>query len=120
MPGFLPSATGRFRKHVPAVERLDRHLTQAIEQMKTEPQPESEPVMRGMKRLANLTATVAAAMDAKADAVADRITAGQARAEAAIAKFDGFAAGIERTADEIEAALGQLSNDAGQSSGGTQ
>lgn len=106
---FLASRSGRFRSH-PAAARLDRHLKQSIERL-SKPETESEPTMRGMQRLANLTASVTQAIDAKADAVADRITAGQARAETAIGKFDGLAASIEKTADEIEAALGQISNE---------
>lgn len=104
---FLPSRTGRFRGAAGAT--LDRHLTQSIEQLS--PKPESETAMRGMRRLAHLTQTVSAAMDAKADAVADRITAGQARAEVAIAKFGEYADGVEATAAEIEAALGQITNE---------
>lgn len=73
--------------------------------------------MRGMKRLANLTETVTRAIDDKADAVADRIVAGQARAEAAIGKFDALATDMEKTADDIEAALGQISNDPAQGAG---
>lgn len=66
--------------------------------------------MRGMRRLANIAETVTKAMDARADAVADRIVAGQARAEQAIGRFEDYAGTIEQTADEIEAALGQITN----------
>lgn len=100
----------------PAGQRLDGHLSAAIEEFSA--REESEPTMRGMQRLANLTETVTKSIDAKADAVADRIVSGQARAEAAISKFGDLATSIEKTADDIEAALGQISNDPAQTSGG--
>ena len=75
--------------------------------------------MRGMQRLANITQTVLKDMDAKADAVADRIVAGQERASAVIGKFGSVADAIEATANEVEAALGQFSNDPTQVSGGS-
>lgn len=91
-----------------AAKMLDQHLAAAISEFS--PSRGSKPVMSGMQRLANLTESVVKLIDARADEAADRIAAAQVRAEAAIKKFDEHAAGIERTAAEIEAALGQISN----------
>lgn len=73
--------------------------------------------MRGLQRLAHLTQSVVGDMDAKADAVCDRIVAAQSRAVAVIDKFGDMATAIERTASDVEAALGQISNDPTQVSG---
>lgn len=66
--------------------------------------------MRGMQRLANLTESLTKSIDAKADAVADRIQKAHERGEAAITQFEGYALEVEKTADQIEASLGQISN----------
>lgn len=73
--------------------------------------------MRGMQRLANLAPTIMKAIDAEADAVADQLVASQDRARAAIGQFRGFADSIRKTAEDVEAALGQLTNDPTQASG---
>lgn len=113
-PPKLPPNSELFRQtRFDASERLDKHLALAIADLK----PESPKIMRGMQRLAHLTSTAMANMDAQADAVADRIVAGQARAAVVIQKFGALADGIEQTANEVEAALGQISNDPTQVSG---
>lgn len=103
----IQAALGSAPAPTPGARALERHLTQSIQQFST---PQERPHMRGMQRLANLTETLIKSMDADADAMADRITAGHARAQAAIGKFGDFAVSIEKTADEIEAALGQITN----------
>jgi hypothetical protein len=91
----------------PAGEKLQSHLDQAIADLTA---PQEGPTMRGMNRLANLTETLQKSIDAKADAVADRIEKAHARGEAAIGKFEAYAVEVEKTADAIEASLGQISN----------
>jgi hypothetical protein len=91
-----------------ASEKLDKHLSEAIEQFSP---PKQEPrKMRGLARLANLTETIVKQMDDKADAVADRLVAAQARHEATLAKFEDFTSAVEKIADEAEASIGQISN----------
>lgn len=106
-----------FRPGYVAAAALDAHLAISIAELS--PTPESKNHMRGMQRLSNVTQTVLKDMDAKADAVADRVIAGQARAAAVIEKFGNVADAIERTADEVESALAQFSNDPTQVSGGS-
>jgi hypothetical protein len=106
-PTFLASRSGRFRQTT-AAEALDQHLQRSIADLK--PPTESEPKMRGMQRLAHLTQTIVADLDKEADAVADHLVAGQDRAKAAIDKFRDYAGSIHQTADEIERALGQITN----------
>lgn len=89
-----------------AAERLNKHLSEAIEEFK----PKEARPMRGLQRLANLTGSIVKQMDADADAVADRLVAAQARHEGTLAKFKEFTAAVEHAADEAEAALGQISN----------
>lgn len=97
-----------------AANAYEKFLDNAIAELK----PESKH-MRGMQRLSNVTQTVLKDMDAKADAVADRIVAGQARAAQVIEKFGNVADAIETTANEVESALAQFSNDPTQVSGGS-
>jgi hypothetical protein len=99
----------------PAGEKLQSHLDQAIADLTA---PQEGVTMRGMRRLANLTETLQKSIDAKADAVADRIEKAHARGEAAIGQFENYAAEVEKTADEIEASLGQISNHPPSSEGG--
>jgi hypothetical protein len=88
----------------PAGERLDRLCRETIEDLKrTSP-------MRGMQRLASLTEALTKQIDERADAVADRIQKAHDRGTTAIGKFEGYAAQVEKNADEIEKALGQISN----------
>lgn len=101
----------------PSGARLDTHLRRSIAALSNP--NESETSMRGMRRLANLTETLQKSIDAKADAVADRIQQAHARGEAAVGQFENYAAEVEKTADEIEAALGQISN-LPQPSGGSE
>lgn len=91
----------------PAGEKLQSHLDQAIAELTAQ---QDSTHMRGMRRLANLTETLQKSIDAKADAVADRIEKAHARGAAAIGQFEAYAAEVEKTADEIEASLGQISN----------
>jgi chromosome segregation ATPase len=93
----------------PAGEKLEQHLTQAINELKP-PQQEGEKAMRGMQRLAHLTENLTKQLDAKADEVADRIERAHERGQAAIGRFSEHATQIEQTADEIEKALGQITN----------
>lgn len=80
--------------------------------------PKERPkLMRGMQRLANLAPTIMASLDAKADVVADNLVAQQARAESAIEQYDGLAQSLGKVADEVTAALGQITNDPTQVSG---
>ncbi len=66
--------------------------------------------MRGMQRLAHLTETLTKSIDQRADAVADRIQKAHDRGTMAIGQFETYAVNVEKTADDIEAALGQISN----------
>lgn len=92
--------------------RLDQHLTSSIAEFSSS--NVSEKPMRGMQRLAFLTQNAVSEMDKRADAVADRLTAAQNKSAAVIDKFGAMADSIERSADEAEAALGQISNDPAQ------
>lgn len=104
----------QFRQTRAAAEHIDEIVTAAAV---VAPSTGRYPTMRGMKRLANLAPTLVADIDAEADKVADELVAKKARAHEAIGKFRGFADAIGQTADEIEAALGQLTNDPTQVSG---
>jgi hypothetical protein len=91
-----------------AAGRLNDFLERSIAELS---KPKVTSAMRGMKRLANLAPTIVASLDTEADQVADRLVASQERAKQAIGQFRGFAESIENTANEVEAALGQLTND---------
>jgi seryl-tRNA synthetase len=91
----------------PEGARLQSFLDRSIADLSPHERSES---MRGMQRLAHLTEALTKSIDAKADAVADRIQKAHARGEAAITQFEGYATDVEKTADQIEAALGQISN----------
>lgn len=107
----------QFRQHrvLSTSQRLDEHLTSAIAEFTLE-RPK---IMRGMQRLANLAPTIMASLDAKADVVADKLVAQQAKAVAAIDQYDGLANSLGQVADTITAALGQITNDPTQVSGGS-
>lgn len=107
----------QFRQTRAAAEHIDEIVTAAVA-ITANPTPSGRyPTMRGMKRLANLAPSIVASLDAEADKVADELVANQERATAAIGQFRGFATAIGQTADEITAALGQITNDPTQTSG---
>jgi hypothetical protein len=95
--------------------RLEQHLSAAIAELA----PPKEHAMRGMKRLAFLTQDLVKNMDAEADKVADEIQQAHDRAQAAIGKFRQHGAEIRKVADDIEAALGQITNSPTEASAGS-
>lgn len=111
----------------PAAEKLDQHLTASIAAL-TPPEtgiPVSAPtlptgkphIMRGLQRLSNLAPTIMASLDAKADTIADELVAQQKRAESVIEQFGALAGTLGKVADDVQAALGQITNDPTQVSG---
>ncbi|MDN3278771.1 hypothetical protein QWJ07_31230 [Frankia sp. RB7] len=98
-----------------AAAQLQQHLTAAIAELA----PPKETPMRGMKRLAFLTQDLVKNMDAEADQVADEIQSAHDRAQSAIAKFRQHGADIRKVADDIEAALGQITNSPTEASTGS-
>lgn len=115
MSSFLPSRSGRFRAPpAPATDaqaQLAAHLEQSIAEF-SEPEPKVErPVMRGMKRLANLTTSLVQQMDAEADKAADEVQAAHDYAREAIGKFREQGKQIRQNADDMLAQLGQITNE---------
>lgn len=102
-----------------AARTLDNHLTQAIRELAPPPTEEGKPKMRGMQRLAFLTQDLVKNMDTEADKVADEIQDAHDRAQAAIGKFRAHGADIRKVADDIEAALGQITNSPTEASTGS-
>jgi hypothetical protein len=100
-----------------ASKHLDDHLAAAIAEFT--PPKEGPPKMRGMQRLAFLTQDLVKNMDAEADKVADEIQEAHDRAQAAIGKFRAHGADIRKVADDIEAALGQITNSPTEASTGS-
>ncbi|UPJ43943.1 hypothetical protein IVB40_07695 [Bradyrhizobium sp. 40] len=98
-----------------AAAKLEQHLTSTIAELAAP----KEHVMRGMKRLAFLTQDLVKNMDAEADKVADEIQLAHDRAQAAIDKFRQHGADIRKVADDIEAALGQITNSPTEASTGS-
>jgi hypothetical protein len=98
-----------------SAQKLDQHLAAAIEEF-SKPQDfsaakkESEPKMRGMRRLASLTEGLMDKVDQVADQAADEVQAATDYALDAVGKFKDQAADIRRTADDILSQLGQKSN----------
>lgn len=76
-------------------------------------------LMRGLQRLANLAPTIMASLDAQADTIADELVKQQGRAEDVIKQFGGLATSLGKVADDVSAALGQITNDPTQVSGGS-
>jgi methyl-accepting chemotaxis protein len=66
--------------------------------------------MRGLKRLSELTQRMMKDLDSEADAIADEMQAASDRAKGSMRKFRDAAVEIRRTADEVDAELGQISN----------
>ncbi|MBR0700185.1 hypothetical protein JQ599_09760 [Bradyrhizobium diazoefficiens] len=98
-----------------ATAKLEQHLSAAIAELG----PPREQPMRGMKRLAFLTQDLVKNMDAEADKVADEIQQAHDRAQGAIDKFRQHGADIRKVADDIEAALGQITNSPTEASTGS-
>ncbi|MFT4115414.1 hypothetical protein [Bradyrhizobium sp.] len=98
-------------------QRLDEHLVAAISEFSAP--TEDPPKMRGMQRLAFLTQDLVKNMDAEADKVADEIQEAHDRAQAAIGKFRAHGKDIRKVADDIEAALGQITNSPTEASTGS-
>lgn len=80
--------------------------------------PRKPLLMRGLQRLANLAPTIMASLDTKADKIADELVSQQARAEGVIDQFGALATTLGKVADDVSAALGQITNDPTQVSGG--
>jgi hypothetical protein len=99
---------------LPASTKLDRHLAAAIQQFSNPfsapPKQESEPTMRGMERLANLTDTLMNKIDDEADKAADEIELATGYALDAVGKFRDQGKNIRKKADDILSQLGQTTN----------
>lgn len=66
--------------------------------------------MRGLRRLSDIAERVTKTLDQEADQVAEKFEEAHRRGQQAIGQMRNYATDMERAAEEVEAALGQLSN----------
>lgn len=66
--------------------------------------------MHALLRVAHLTDGVNARLKKRADQIAQRIERAEVRNDESLQRYDNYATELERTADEMDAMLGQISN----------